>query len=215
MTDAGRRTAISPAEREYREMAIAAIILRGRDIMGRMPLPDVFTVTEVVNHFAEHGEPDANELGTALLRLGRNDGPALLYDLLMEGLLTADALVPHIGNVWNAAEYPDRHLSHDVWRELFQFAGYTRNGRAEAPPAKPLTLYRGSVPERRADWSWTDRLDIATGYAQGTKARRPVGQVWQATVEPWRLLARNEGPENRDESEYVVDTEGLEIHALE
>jgi len=52
---------------------------------------------------------------------------------------------------------------------------------------------------------------VATGYAQGTRARRPTGTVWQALVEPWRLLARNEGPDNRDEAEYVVDTDGLDV----
>ena len=30
-------------------------------------------------------------------------------------------------------------------------------------------------------------------------------------VEPWRLLACNDGPDNRDEAEYVVDTDGLTI----
>jgi hypothetical protein len=39
------------------------------------------------------------------------------------------------------------------------------------------------------------------------------GRVWTATVEPGRLLARI--TEHRPgESEYVVDTDGLEIAAL-
>jgi hypothetical protein len=36
--------------------------------------------------------------------------------------------------------------------------------------------------------------------------------VWRATVEPWRLLARNT---DHDEDEYVVDTAGLLIEADE
>jgi len=34
--------------------------------------------------------------------------------------------------------------------------------------------------------------------------------VWEAVVEPWRLLARNT---ERDDHEYVVDTDGLDVTA--
>ena len=36
----------------------------------------------------------------------------------------------------------------------------------------------------------------------------PVGKVWRATVDPWRLLAGITYP---DEREYVVDTDQLDI----
>lgn len=109
-------------------------------------------------------------------------------------------------------KYPDLYLHHDDWRDLFGLAGYTHNGAAAERPHGTLRLYRGSVAERRDHhWSWTDRLEIATGYARGTRARRPLGKVWQADVEPWRLMARNGDPEGRNESEYVVDTAGLVI----
>lgn len=183
---------------------------RSERMMAAVELPYVFTVDEMLAHLVEHGEPTGEELSTALGRLGRNDGPALLFDLLHEGLLTAET-ARLTGTTWNAAEYPDRAIPHQTWRELFTIAGYTRNGQPAERPAEPLQLYRGSVLERRGDWSWTDRLDVATGYAHGTRARRPLGKVWTADVEPWRLLARNEGKDNRHESEYVVDTDGLAI----
>lgn len=180
-------------------------------MMTSVPVPLVFTVEAMVEHFAIHGEPTGVELFEATGRLGRNHGPALLADLEAEGLLTADAAAVNVGAVWNGAEYPDRCLHRGTWRALFSLAGYTVNGTPAARPDVALTLYRGSVPERRADWSWTDRLDVATGYALGTRASRPIGTVWQATVEPRRLLARNDGPDYRNESEYVVDTDGLDI----
>jgi len=163
----------------------------------------------------EHGDPTPGDLGRALVRLGRNHGPALLGDLEAEGLLTPPAAAAHVGAVWSMAEYPDRYLDHDTWRELFRLAGYTVDGVPAERPVEPLTLYRGSVPERRANWSWSDRLDVAQRYAAGGLGRRPPGVVWQATVEPWRLLARNAGPDSRDESEYVVDTEELQIEAAQ
>jgi hypothetical protein len=91
------------------------------------------------------------------------------------------------------------------WRVLFKYAGYTVDGKPAERPPEPLELWRGSVPERCTDWSWTDNRDVAQWYANGYR-RRPQGTVWQATVEPWRLLARNT---ERNEGEYVVDTDGL------
>ena len=96
----------------------------------------------------------------------------------------------------------------DTWRDLFELAGYTEDGKPAERPAEPLTLYRGSVPERKALWSWTDNREVAARYASGNYYRRPSGILWVATVDPWRLLARNT---DRSEYEYVVDTEGLVI----
>jgi hypothetical protein len=183
-------------------------------MMTPVDVPYVFTVEALTVFFAEQGEPTPDQLDGALVRLGRNHGPALLADLEAEGLLAAAAAAAHVGVVWSMAEYPDQHLDRDTWRKLFRLAGYTHNGVPAERPVEPLTLYRGSVPERRADWSWTDRLDVAERYAVGGLGGRPTGVVWRATVEPWRLLARNDEPEGRNESEYVVDTDGLRIGRL-
>lgn len=176
-------------------------------------VPLVFTVEAMVEHFADQGEPGVEQLGEALGRLGRNDGPALLFDLHNEGLLSADAAAAHTGTAWSMAEYPDAYLDHESWRWLFSHAGYTHDGKRSDRPAEAVRLYRGSVPERRADWSWTDRRDVAERYAAGGLGGRPAGQVWTALVEPWRLLCRNDDTDGRNEAEYVVDTDGLQIEA--
>lgn len=49
---------------------------------------------------------------------------------------------------------------------------------------------------------------MAERFARGKYYAREVGFVWQATVEPWRLFAHDNG---RGEEEYVVDTTGLAI----
>jgi hypothetical protein len=173
-----------------------------------MTVPFVFTVEEMVEHFSVTGEPTPDELYTACCRVGRIPAVALLVDLLHEGFLTPEAATARVAEAWSDSEYPDSHADHDVWRRLFALAGYTVDGSRAERPTGALTLWRGSVIERRADWSWTDNREVAERYADPTHYRRPEGVVWQATVEPWRLLARNTG---RNEHEYVVDTKGLTI----
>lgn len=172
------------------------------------PMPDLpLDVSGWVARCLEDGITAA-DLDIALGRVGRNYGPALLAALHDYGILTVDQLAAKIGEVWSMAEYPDRALGHDRWFELFDVAGYTENGNRAEPPAEPLTLYRGSVDNRRGDWSWTDDRTVAYRYADGQHYQRPRGTVWRATVTPDRLLARNT---ERDESEYVVNTAGLAI----
>jgi hypothetical protein len=107
------------------------------------------------------------------------------------------------------AEYPDAALDRPAWRQLFTAAGFTADGRPAERPAGPVELWRGSVPERRADWSWTTRRAVAEGYATGTGARRPTtGRLYRVVAPAAALLAHNTG---RVEDEYVIDTGGLTI----
>jgi hypothetical protein len=109
------------------------------------------------------------------------------------------------------ADYPDRVLGHDWWREVFAAAGYTEDGLRVSRPTAPQQLYQGSVADRHADWSWTDSRDVARTYAAGGFGGRLPGAIWTAIVEPERLLARNT---DRDEFEYAVDTDGLVIEPV-
>lgn len=106
------------------------------------------------------------------------------------------------------AEYPDRALTREEWRDLFREAGFTIDGHPAPRPTQPVTLWRGSVPERRTDWSWSTARTVAEGYANGTRARRPQGRLYRVDAPPAALLAANM---ERDEAEYVVDTVGLRI----
>ncbi len=92
---------------------------------------------------------------------------------------------------------------------MFELSGYTVDGVPAHRPEESMVLYRGSVPELRKNWSWTDSRAVAEKYADGEHYSRPLGRVWTATVEPWRLMASNR---DRAEREYVVDTDGLAIH---
>lgn len=155
---------------------------------------------------------DAERTLTALYRVDRNDGPALIVDLMWRGMLQDGVLTAVVGEIWSAAEYPDRSLDHATWRNLFEEAGYTVDGKPDRRPKSPLRLYRGSVESRRTDWSWTDNLAIAERYAAGKIGGRPTGLVWTALVEPTRLLACNRV--SRGEDEFIVDTDELLIQPL-
>ncbi|MFD8496027.1 hypothetical protein [Amycolatopsis sp. NPDC059657] len=172
-------------------------------------LPSLTDLRVLLTYLVERGDVlTSDEFDDALMQLGRVDGPALLSWLHGCSLVTADDLTRSVGEVWSMAEYPDAMLSHRRWLELFAKAGFTIDGRAAMRPAEPLLLYRGSVPERRANWSWTDSLETALSYANdGIRGRQP-GKVWAAMVAPERLLARNTG---RDEHEYVINTDQLMI----
>lgn len=153
------------------------------------------------------GPLSMEEVQTMILRLGRNDGPRLMAGLHVDGLLTSEAAVL-VGQVWSSSEYPDRDLGRVEWLQLFEAAGYCEDGVRAHRPSTPLRLYRGSVPERRSDWSWTDDIRVAQDYAFSGISARPEGRVWTALVPPPNMLARNLG---RGEAEYVVNTAGLLI----
>jgi hypothetical protein len=138
---------------------------------------------------------------------GRTSGPTFLAEALAEDKITAETVAALIGDVWSSAEFPDRHLDHDTWRWLFDTAGFTVDGKQAPRPAEPLTLYRGSVPERRTDWSWTRNIKVAEKFAAGSP-NRPPSCVWICAVPPSHMLAINTG---RGEDEFVVDTRGLHI----
>jgi hypothetical protein len=172
-------------------------------------VPVIFDVVALATTLIERGAALAlEELEVALFRVPGDDGPVLLDALHRHQLITDLGLSRFVGHVWSAAESPDRALGHDRWRELFAAASYTEDGHRVPRPTAPQQLYRGSVPDRQADWSWTDSRDVARTYAAGGFGGRLPGAIWTAMVEPERLLARNT---DRDEFEYVVDTAGMVI----
>lgn len=144
-------------------------------------------------------------------REGRDSGPTLLEEAYSEAKITTQTVTALIGDIWSGAEFPDQHLDRDTWRWLFDAAGFTIDGSPADRPAEPILLWRGTVPARRTDWSWTTDRTIAQGYANGTAARRPIGRLYVVLAPPEALLAANNG---RGEAEYVVDTRGLNIQEI-
>ncbi|MCR6488365.1 hypothetical protein M8542_36600 [Amycolatopsis sp. OK19-0408] len=175
-------------------------------------IPVILDVVGLATALIDRGAVlSAEELTVALFRVPGDEGPVLLDALHRHRLVTDLAVSRVVGLVWSSAEYPDRVLTRTRWRVLFAAAGYTEDGHQVPRPTGPQQLYRGSVADRRADWSWTDCRDVARAYAAGGFGGRLPGAIWTATVSPERLLARNH---ERDEFEYVVDTTGLTIEPV-
>ncbi|OXM50251.1 hypothetical protein CFP71_27850 [Amycolatopsis thailandensis] len=172
-------------------------------------IPVILDVVSLATHFIDRGAVlTGDQLAIALYRVPGDDMPVLLDALHRHRLINDHNLSGVVGLAWSNAERPDLALSRDSWRTLFTAAGYTDDGRRVPRPTQPLRLYRGSVADRRTDWSWTGSRDIARTYAAGGFGGRLPGAIWTALVEPERLLARNN---DRDEAEYVIDTRSLTI----
>lgn len=173
---------------------ISAPLRTGGDMVrGIQALPDAAQLTE--------------EAVAALL--ARCETPMLPEVLYACSLAGAD---PHVvgakvGHVWSASEFPDSCLAQESWRDLFDLAAFRVDDQPAPRPATPLRLYRGSVPERRTDWSWTDDWEVAHRFAHEGVGWRPKGRVWTALVPAEALLAHNT---RRDEAEWVAEVpEGL------
>lgn len=147
------------------------------------------------------------ELEMLISRAGRTHGPEFLATAYAEGKVDADTVTALVGPVWSSTEYPDRQLDHDTWRWLFDVAGFTVDGKSAPRPENPMRLYRGTVPERREDWSWSRDIKVALKFAAGVRGRPP-GRLWVCSVPPAHMLAINT---ERGEDEVVVDTRGLRI----
>jgi hypothetical protein len=156
------------------------------------------------------GDLDQQEFEELLGRAGRVNGPALLFDAWYGESLTHDVLAAVIGGVWSAAEYPNQCLEHETWRELFDAAGFTIDGVPAERPTASVELWRGSVPERRTDWSWSTDRAVAEKFAAGVRGRKP-GRLYRVMAPPQALLCANN---DRSEAEYVVDTRDLVIEEV-
>ncbi|MFJ7219956.1 hypothetical protein [Amycolatopsis sp. NPDC098790] len=185
------------------------LALDGSEIAAADGIPVIFDVAALAAHLVDRATTlTVDELTVVLFRVPGDDGPVLLDVLHRHRLITDLDLGRYVGLAWAMAERPDRALSRGRWRQLFTAAGYTEDGHRVPRPTAAQRLYRGSVADRRGDWSWTDSRDVARTYAAGGFGGRLPGAIWTAMVEPERLLARNT---DRDEFEYVVDTDGLTI----
>lgn len=158
------------------------------------------------------GSLDRKTFDRCCCRLGRNNAPALLFDLYFGRSLKLSRreMEGVVAGVWSGAEYPQRCIEDpSLWRTLFAANGYSQDGERADKPAASVVLYRGSTPEGRFGMSWTTDLSVARSFADDGLRGRAQGQVYTAVVAPTHLLAYIGPRIGRDESEYVVDPSGL------
>ena len=181
-------------------------------------VPVVLRVDPLVDYFLANGKPTVDALLTARCRVGRNNGPELLWRLYESGLLTRWSATRHVAAAWSGCEFPEDALwdyDPDAWHYLFGLAGYTVDGRRAERPTEPVKLYRGASWERREGMSWTDDVTVARWFANRSTRIHPEspGRLWTTTVDPGCLLARNVN-ERPGEPEYICFVDARAITEL-
>jgi hypothetical protein len=150
---------------------------------------------------------DAETFNEACADLGRNEGPALLFDLHYQGIIDVGEHPAVVASVWTMAEFPAHNLDPDSWVELFGEAGYTHDGEPAPRPSKPVTAYRGCSDDRRFGMSWSIDLDRARWFADRDLGKGK-GHVYVLSAPPESMLAFVH-EFGRSEAEYVIDPQYL------
>jgi hypothetical protein len=140
-----------------------------------------------------------------------------LYEAVRAGKVRASDLPEMIASVWTRDDSPTTGLSEAGWVEIFRAAGFfscpplavRQPDGSRVPlgrPVAPVTLYRGSSPERRHRMSWASEPSLAEVLG-GRHAHFDAAALYKATIAPDAILAYLE---RRDEGwTVVVDPAGL------
>lgn len=80
------------------------------------------------DYYRFDGLIDRRTFDKAAGRIGRNDGPALLFDLYHGGAINlyAEDMTGVVADVWSVAEYPEDAIPRDDW--IFFFAATPTTG---------------------------------------------------------------------------------------
>jgi len=144
------------------------------------------------------------------------DYPYYALRLLLTDSVHPSAAPGTLETAWTHPEYPEQIGGTASWRKAFEKVGYIENDRYARRPEEPLTLYSGLYGDDAVNieaWhqmAWTSDIKIARWFADRFHDPRQV--VLRATVEPERLYAHFT---NRGESEYVINTDELNMEILE
>lgn len=155
-------------------------------------------------YYGFDGQVDAETFIAASVNVGRNNAPALLFDLYYGQSLDLAAHPGVVADAWSLAEHPEGCLEPDIWVKLFRSAGYTHDGQLATPPTEPITVYRGCTPDGRQGMAWTSDLAMAGRFAHDQLRGRAAGHVYAFDAPPDALLAYIHET-GRQESEYVID----------
>lgn len=100
-------------------------------------------------------------LVAALDSLSRFEAPAFISELDAAVGLPVDELRPIVARLYSYSGYPLLCLPEMRWFELFKRVGYTVDGEEAERPTTPVQLWRGALPDFRANWSWTSSRGMA------------------------------------------------------
>ena len=195
-----------PTKEEYVE-SIRPLVERGE------PLPDLPSeyALKAIEEAAKDGlRLDLGNFASLGSLAGRNNRPRLLLTAWRLGVIDETVVRASVGPVWCMAEFPDRSLPWSSWKEMFNVAGYTRDGKPAERPTEWLQLYRAAPIDHRHGHSWTEDLEVARSFLVNNHRVRLNPVLWTARVNPNQLLARLE-EDRSGEPSYVVDTKRLRV----
>jgi hypothetical protein len=121
--------------------------------------------------------------------------------------LTAEGMDGVVADAWAFGKPYSSGLDAEQWGVLFERNGFSLLGRRAVRPTENLNLFRGATEDQKRGMSWTTEVDVARSFAYDRISRRPVGNLYTATIEPeWLLASIDEG---HSEKEWVVDAARL------
>jgi hypothetical protein len=159
------------------------------------------------DYYRFDGDMTGEQFAEASGHLGRNESPALLYDLWSVGSISVYEHPEVVSEAWSGAEFPVDLLPFNQWVELFGEAGYTHDGEPAPRPEQAVTVYRGCHHERRFGMSWTTDIERARWFADRDLGQG-VGLIYVFNAPPEALLAYIH-ESSRGEAEYVINPEYL------
>lgn len=128
------------------------------------------------------------------------------------GTLTPGALTFFVPRLWRD-RLGDSPVPTDVWRAMFQHAGYTEDMVVSPRPKRTVRAYRGATEANREGISWSLDVGQAKYFARDRQAPGvTTARVWVTNIPPERMLARYM---DGWELEVTADVRGLAIRPLE
>lgn len=150
--------------------------------------------------------PAGEAVSKQMLLAGRNHGPRILVDALLDQRAPEDDLPVLVADAWTMAEYPTRCEEPHVWESLFRRIGYRNATGDQIERPDKIVLYRGApaleLEEDSFGMSWTTSREQAQWFAE--RHGQDGMTVYRAEVAGDALLADYRDAD-RNESEIVIN----------
>ena len=149
---------------------------------------------------------EVSEAGMRLLSeivQDRLDGPRILHDAWVTGLVSDLDLRGLIPDTWLYVDWPERVIGAIKWVRMFRAAGFLTVPYGLPRPASPLTVYRGASAKLMVGMSWTEDINRADQFRQRHSWHAPTA-IYRAVVGPAAVLALLER-KGESPPEVVVD----------
>lgn len=178
------------------------------------------TTTNVPVYYREDGFISATralspvEVQAVCFRIGREYGPAALFDLYGQSLITDETLGAVIGGVWAAAEHPADSIAPEDWAEWFRTVGVRNSAGQRVNAPAGLQVFRGAdaAEKETGDFgmSWTTDRNLAIWFATEYAHRSIAQPVVYSTIAPESAVLADLRDDEREENEIVLDRWALD-----